>query len=272
MSKYQDKSVSADAGGVSIASGVVESGRPNERLRWVADASNLTLQDRLKFAAGLVPLSEMARKINRSSKQLARYLSGADVPASILNEIAFATGLPVDWLVSGFEVSETQVLDRLGADRTNLSDRSDGSGLSPALLGDFAMIPRYEVSASAGAGTVALTETASEQLAFRRDWLKEIGVSPAYAQMLSADGDSMEPLIPDGALMLIDTSIRDVRNGCIYVIVKDGDLLVKRVHRKLDGTISLISENPRYDPEVVSADFLDKLHIVGRVRWVGRTI
>lgn len=272
MSNIQDKYVSEGSDEGLIASGIVDSGRPNERLRWVGDASNLTLQERLKFAAALMPLSEMARKINRSSKQLARYVGGADVPASVLNEIAFATGLPVDWLVSGYGVSEAQVMRRIGSDETDLSDREDLSAPTPFPLADFAMIPRYEVSASAGAGSVALTETATEQLAFRRDWLKEIGVSPAYAKMLSADGDSMEPLIPDGALMLVDTSIRDVRNGCIYVIVKDGDLLVKRVHRKIDGTISLISENPRYDPEVVSADFLDKLHIVGRVRWVGRTI
>ena len=53
---------------------------------------------------------------------------------------------------------------------------------------------------------------------------------------------------------------------------KDGDLLVKRVHRKVDGTISLISENTRYPPEEISPALLDKLHIVGRVRWVGRAI
>ena len=272
MSELQDKSVSRADGWASIVSGIVDSGRPDERLRWVSDASNLTLQDRLRFAVELMPLSEMAQRINRSSKQLARYIAGSDIPTSVLGEIALATGLPVEWLISGFEVSEEQILARLGAGRTNLSVLPDQSGSPASLLPDFAMIPRYEVSASAGAGTVALTETATEQLAFRRDWLKEIGVSPAFAQMLSANGDSMEPLIPDGALMLIDTSIREVRNGCIYVIVKDGDLLVKRVHRKIDGTISLISENPRYDPEIVSADFLDKLHIVGRVRWVGRTI
>ncbi len=146
-------------------------------------------------------------------------------------------------------------------------------GVGAVLAGEiFELIPRYDVNASAGSGAVALTEIVSEEMAFRRDWLKEIGVSPQSAKLLSATGDSMEPLIPDGALMLIDSSIREVRNGCIYVIVKDGDLLVKRVHRKIDGSISLISENPRYDPEVISADFLDKLHIVGRVRWVGRSI
>lgn len=272
MSNLQDKSVSDGSEVPAISSGVVRSGRKDERLRWVSDASDLTIEERLKFATSLMPVGEMARKINRSTKQLARYLGGADIPLGVLGEIAFATGLPIDWLVSGFQVTEDQVLARLQIDETNLSAPDPRQGEDPQLGQEFAMIPRYEVAVSAGAGSVALTETAAEQIAFRRDWLKEIGVSPAFAQMLSANGDSMEPLIPDGALMLVDTSIREVLNGCIYVIVMDGDLLVKRVHRRIDQTIALISENPRYAPEIVSSSVLEKLHIVGRVRWVGRTI
>jgi len=32
--------------------------------------------------------------------------------------------------------------------------------------------------------------------------------------------------------MLVDLSIHEVRDRCIYVSLKDGDLLVKRVHRR----------------------------------------
>ncbi|MBN8900202.1 MAG: helix-turn-helix transcriptional regulator, partial [Rhodospirillales bacterium] len=198
-----------------------------------------------------------AGKAGISQSGLNRILQGGQPTLETLIAIASASGLGLEQLVTGgINQPPTAV-----------------SGVAAVLAGDvFELVPRYDVTASAGSGAVALTEIVSEEMAFRRDWLKEIGVSPQSAKLLSATGDSMEPLIPDGALMLIDSSIREVRNGCIYVIVKDGDLLVKRVHRKIDGSISLISENPRYDPEVISADFLDKLHIVGRVRWVGRSI
>jgi len=70
--------------------------------------------------------------------------------------------------------------------------------------------------------------------------------------------------------MLVDVSIREVRNGCIYVSVKGGDLLVKRVHRRASGTIALLGESTRDPPEEDSRGLLDTLRIVGRVRRVGR--
>ncbi|PPE80333.1 helix-turn-helix transcriptional regulator [Kaistia algarum] len=190
-----------------------------------------------------------------------KLLHGGEPNLGTLIALAKAGGVSVEWLATGRG-------NRILADE-------EASALTASLtthLNEFAFVPRYEVSASAGHGLRPISEDISERVAFRADWLREIGVSAANAAVLTADGDSMEPLIPDGALMLVDVSIREVRNGCIYVIVKDGDLLVKRVHRKVDGTVSLISENVRYDPEIISADMLDKLHIVGRVRWVGRTI
>jgi len=197
-----------------------------------------------------------AEKANISQSGLNRILNGGLPSLDVLIAIAVAGGVNLEWLARGNDGLEVGS----PAERLEIT------------LPDFAFVPRYEVRASAGHGLVPVSEDISERVAFRADWLREIGVAAANAAVLTADGDSMEPLIPDGALMLVDVSIREVRNGCIYVIVKDGDLLVKRVHRRVDGTIALISENTRYPPEDISPALLDKLHIVGRVRWVGRAI
>ncbi|MCB1472664.1 MAG: S24 family peptidase [Rhodobiaceae bacterium] len=82
----------------------------------------------------------------------------------------------------------------------------------------------------------------------------------------------MEPSIPDGAIMLLDTAITEVRNGWICAIVRDGELLVKRIQKKLDGSVLLISDNERYQAEEIGEDRLHQLHIAGRVRWVGRAV
>lgn len=195
-----------------------------------------------------------------SQAGLHKLLHGGEPNLGTLIALAKAGSVRIEWLATGRG--------------EKIHDESAGKGLDPGthVVKDFAFVPRYEVSASAGPGLAPLVETVAEQIAFRADWLREMGIPQRSAAVLSADGDSMEPLIPDGALMLVDTSIRDVRNGCIYVIVKDGDLLVKRVHRRTDGTISLISENLRYPAEEISPEQLDKLHVVGRVRWVGRAI
>lgn len=97
-------------------------------------------------------------------------------------------------------------------------------------------------------------------------------MTPQNAGLITAQGDSMHPTIPDGAMLLIDLSIRDVRNGYIYVVVKDGSLLVKRVQTKMDGSVVLISDNPVYEREELPANQVAELHIAGRVVWVGHPI
>lgn len=69
----------------------------------------------------------------------------------------------------------------------------------------------------------------------------------------------------NGSPMLVDTSKTDVRNGFIYVIAVGEDLLVKRVRRRLDGQIELISDNKVYAVETLGPDALQALRVIGRV-------
>lgn len=127
-------------------------------------------------------------------------------------------------------------------------------------------IPRYdEVRPSAGPGALAPDETTTTRMAFELHWLAEIGVQTDSAVILPARGDSMEPTIMNGSPMLVDTSKTEIQNGFIYVISVANDLLVKRVRRRLDGRIDLISDNRAYDPETLDAASLAQLRVIGRV-------
>ncbi|MCB1477687.1 MAG: helix-turn-helix transcriptional regulator [Rhodobiaceae bacterium] len=137
---------------------------------------------------------------------------------------------------------------------------------------EFALIPRHEISASAGPGLIPVEDGEVELLAFRRDWLSSMGVNPSNAVLVGATGDSMEPTVPDGALMLLDTSEKHLRNGWICAIVRGGELLVKRIQRRTDGTVILISDNEIYEPETIAEDRLNDLRVAGRVRWIGRAV
>jgi phage repressor protein C with HTH and peptisase S24 domain len=118
-----------------------------------------------------------------------------------------------------------------------------------------------------------IEETEIERIAFRLEWLREIGLDPDQCAMLTSRGDSMGETIPDGSLMLVDKRKgQPVISGCIYVIVLDGDVLVKRVSRNVDKTLDLISDNPIYPIQKVSQTQFDGLFIAGRVFWVGRKI
>lgn len=138
---------------------------------------------------------------------------------------------------------------------------------------DFTLVPRVGVSASAGHGLVALAEEITERLAFKTDWLRDMGLSPKFCGLLTCSGDSQDPVIKDGALMLVDLRPdQHVRSGNFYIVVLDGDVLVKLVNRRVDGTVELISHNPAYPKEVIDTLQLDKLTIPGRVVWAGQKL
>jgi phage repressor protein C with HTH and peptisase S24 domain len=79
----------------------------------------------------------------------------------------------------------------------------------------------------------------------------------------------MEPHIRNGDLLLIDTKDQTFRNFGIYVIEVRGERLVKRVQRKFDGSLILISDNTVYQPESISAELAEEVRVVGRVIWRG---
>ena len=65
---------------------------------------------------------------------------------------------------------------------------------------------------------------------------------------IQVDGDSMEPTLRDGDYVLIDENINFGTNG-IYAIQYGGQILIKRLQFKMDGTILIISDNTKYQSE-----------------------
>ncbi|SLN38481.1 putative HTH-type transcriptional regulator [Aquimixticola soesokkakensis] len=135
----------------------------------------------------------------------------------------------------------------------------------------YITLPQFNVQASAGHGAYADKEFQLGALAFDRKFLKDRGAKPESCSIISASGDSMHPMIPDGSLLVVDHSQTEIRNGHIMVINVSGDLLVKRVRHRLDGTVELTSDNPLYPPEVIGTSSLDQLRVIGRVVYFCRT-
>jgi phage repressor protein C with HTH and peptisase S24 domain len=131
---------------------------------------------------------------------------------------------------------------------------------------DFIALPFLDIHASAGGGAVVpLHEETISVVSFERAFLRSLGANPDRCRIITARGDSMAPTIPDGALIIIDHSQREIVNGWISVVNVCGDLLVKRIRRRLDGTIELVSDNTIYPVETILPDRLDQLSIVGRL-------
>lgn len=136
---------------------------------------------------------------------------------------------------------------------------------------DLVLVPRYEVQASAGNGSLVHSEQIVDYLAFKADWVRNtLGVAQKDLALISVKGDSMEPELANEDLILVDMRRNRIEDNAIYVLQFDGTLLVKRIQRRLDGSLHVMSDNPRYEAEVVSADRAADLHVLGRVVWSGR--
>ena len=82
----------------------------------------------------------------------------------------------------------------------------------------------------------------------------------------------MEPTLSDGDVVLLAMTTRNVLDGSIYALQINEGLIVKRVQRKLNGSLVIKPDNPHYDEEVVTENNQDMLNIIGRVAWAGRKL
>lgn len=82
-------------------------------------------------------------------------------------------------------------------------------------------------------------------------------------------GDSMEPTIADGDMIIVDRSKRQLRDPDRIWALTVGDFhMVKRL-RPRGSSIVLLSDNPKVPEEVVS---MEEINLVGRVVFVGRNL
>ncbi len=137
---------------------------------------------------------------------------------------------------------------------------------------DFAAIPRLSVRLSAGAGANNEDESVIETLAFRREWLNQLGVNPSECVIVSIFGDSMEPGLHDGDLALIDQGKKVPRPGCIYALTDfDGSTRVKRIDLLPETGLILRSDNPQYPVEPRLNHDAERVEVIGQVVWSGHT-
>lgn len=134
------------------------------------------------------------------------------------------------------------------------------------------MIPRYDISASAGFGAFVEREWTDEFMPFQDRFLKDLTqAGPDHLSVLKVAGDSMSPTLSNGDSILVDTlDVTPKRDG-IYVIRSDDTLSVKRVSvNPSSGLLTVKSDNPLY--ETWAGLKQEDISIIGRVIWVGRNL
>jgi len=123
-----------------------------------------------------------------------------------------------------------------------------------------------DVSASAGGGGVGEIED-SVELMLEGNFVASLGGERELKNIeaLNVSGDSMEPTFAYGDMIFINRNKLDIGRGGIFTINTEAGLFIKRLQKRIDGKIDVISDNKEYEKQTLEAH---ELKVVGRV--VGR--
>lgn len=199
---------------------------------------------------------DFARELGVPDSTLGNYERGDRFPEwSFLETLLQKKGVNLNWLFTG----EGDVYS------------GDGNVIALASNKNIVQLPRFDAKASAGRGLVPINEMPIGEVAFARDFLRNLGANPDYCYIIEARGDSMWPTIPDGALLIADASKTEVDDGRIYHFNVIDRALVKRARWSMDGKLYLTSDNQSagYPAEEFAADRIDELRVGGRIMFTG---
>jgi phage repressor protein C with HTH and peptisase S24 domain len=84
---------------------------------------------------------------------------------------------------------------------------------------------------------------------------------------LEVAGDSMQPLYRDGDIIVVSPTVQMRRGDRVVVRTKDGEVLVKILHRQTPKLLELHSLNPAHGPRVVEMKDVEGM---GRIVWASQ--
>lgn len=199
---------------------------------------------------------EISRIADVSYQAVTKWASGVNSPSmENMKKIADHYRVNLDWIITG-----------KGDMRIEAAPYP-----RPASNENYTLIPQYNANGSCGPGALNGHVEIKGNLAFRRDWLQRMGLNGCRLSVIYAKGDSNYPTIEDGQVMLINHDDTAPKSGKLYLMLLDGELIVKRLSNAITHwVISSDNQDKRRYPDInLPSDTLRDLHIDGRVVWRG---
>ncbi|WP_428563436.1 MAG: XRE family transcriptional regulator [Solidesulfovibrio sp. DCME] len=131
----------------------------------------------------------------------------------------------------------------------------------------YTEVPLREATGSMGGGSTETGDRTLTYLSFRTEWIRSKG-NPEYMTVIRAFGDSMEPTIPDGSVVLVDEGRRQFVKNKIYYLRYNGQMYIKRLVDR-DGHLCVASDN---DPNLLLVADADDFEIIGRCIWTAKEL
>lgn len=135
---------------------------------------------------------------------------------------------------------------------------------------EFQDVMRIDARLAGGDGAVQGLQEVIGNLKFATSFLRAYKINPRKARVVDVRGHSMHPTIPDGAVVLIDTSVKEPEHNSIFALARPVEgLVVKRLKKTDEGWLAC-SDNPANRPIPINDG--EPITIVGRAVWMGATL
>lgn len=224
-----------------------------------------TLAERLQFAMDKMGKNqvELAALAGTSQVTISNILNGVTKSPRNGLQIAKALKISPEWLLNGTgEMVHPKI-------ESNVAETGsfDLWGRNTPLNDDEVEVPLFqEIRLAAGNGFADdIMDYNNFKLRFSRATLRRQGVQYENAVCVVADGNSMEPVIPNGATVGIDTGNKTIRDGSIYAINHGGLLRIKLLYNMPNNQIKIRSYNTdEYDDEIAD---LNEVSVIGKLFW-----
>ncbi|AYJ92030.1 helix-turn-helix transcriptional regulator [Klebsiella pneumoniae] len=227
-----------------------------------------TLADRLNFAMHEMGMSQgqLAKAANMAQPTIWRITSGNAKGTTRIVDLANALGVRPEWLSDGSGPMKPSSAHQLPKDQEYVGVKTWDK--STPLEDDEVEVPFLkDIEFACGDGRIGNEDYNGYKLRFAKSTLRQIGASTDGHGILCfpVRGDSMEPVIPDGTTVAINTEDKKIVDGKIYAITEDGWKRVKMLYRTGPDTVSVRSFNSVEHPAEDKP--LNKIEIIGRVFW-----
>lgn len=238
---------------------------------------NMEFSDRVKQrmkALGITAV-DLAAKVGVSKGAITHWTNGTNqAGGQRLMRLAEALECEAAWLISGKASLFKSSSGRLHiVPSEDVETPAQGQHPDSPSEKDYALIPQFKAHGSCGNGYLNDHVEVTEGLVFKRDWLARMKAKPENLNVIYAEGDSMEPYVFEGDVVLFDRSATEPRDRQAYVIRRpDGGLSIKRLIQQISGGWLIRSDNTdksKYPDEQLSEDALHEIPILGRVIWRG---
>nr|DAG80824.1 MAG TPA: Repressor protein CI [Caudoviricetes sp.] len=205
-----------------------------------------------------VSKSELAKVCGVTPSAVSWWFSGKSQTPAAVNTYQLAKYLNVSerWLVNG-------IGDMKGSTVVAIEDEDPDND-------QYVGIPESRIAFQGGDGfygdSLTFEDIEEASIAYyKRSFFVKKHINPARCKRFKVTGQSMEPLLWDGDVILVDCAQTEILSGKIYAFALEGKLRVKILHQKLKGGIIVKSANPDYPEETLTDNDLDTFKIIGRV-------